>query len=136
MLDNGFMLLCILNPRYFTALTGHQPGSILSSWVTFGTADMNSTWSWRLPSLLQAAYPLIQLIFIWWLPESPRWLVAKDRQSEAARILQKYHAGITDPDADLSPLVEVELSEITQAIGMQKDASQVGWFALVATPGT
>lgn len=97
---------------------------------------MNSTWSWRLPSLLQAAYPLIQLIFIWWLPESPRWLVAKDRQSEAARILQKYHAGITDPDADLSPLVEVELSEITQAIGMQKDASQVGWFALVATPGT
>lgn len=110
-------------------------GSILSSWATFGTAEMSGSWSWRLPSLLQAAYPLLQLAFLWWLPESPRWLVAKDRQREAAIILQMYHAGITDPNAELAPLVAVELSEITQAIEMQKDASQIGWSALISTPG-
>ncbi|KAJ0119627.1 Lactose permease [Diaporthe amygdali] len=110
-------------------------GSILSSWATFGTKDLQSDWSWRIPSILQAGYPLVQLIFIWWLPESPRWLVAKDRQHEAALILQAYHAGITDPEAELSPLVAVELAEIREAIKMQQDANQVGWSALVSTPG-
>lgn len=62
-------------------------------------------------------------------------MVAKDRQREAAIILQMYHAGITDPNAELAPLVAVELSEITQAIEMQKDASQIGWSALISTPG-
>ncbi|KAK2597881.1 hypothetical protein N8I77_012636 [Diaporthe amygdali] len=110
-------------------------GSILSSWATFGTKDLQSDWSWRIPSILQAGYPLVQLIFLWWLPESPRWLVAKDRQHEAALILQAYHAGITDPEAELSPLVAVELAEIREAIQMQQDANQVGWSALVSTPG-
>lgn len=50
-------------------------------------------------------------------------------------ILQKYHAGITDPNAELTPLVAAELSEITQAIQMQQDASQLGWSALTSTPG-
>ncbi|CAK7215472.1 hypothetical protein SBRCBS47491_002493 [Sporothrix bragantina] len=110
-------------------------GSILSSWTTYGTEAMSGSWSWRLPSLLQAGYPLVQLVFFWWVPESPRWLVAKDRHHEAAQILQRYHAGITDPSAELSPLVAAELSEITQAIEMQKEAHQTSWSALVATPG-
>lgn len=113
----------------------HFTGSILSSWVTFGTKDLQSNWSWRIPSILQAGYPVVQLAFLWWMPESPRWLVAKDRQHEAAIILQKYHAGITEPEAELSPLVAVELAEIQDAIKMQQEANQVGWSALVSTPG-
>ncbi|KAL1889063.1 hypothetical protein Sste5346_009128 [Sporothrix stenoceras] len=110
-------------------------GSILSSWLTYGTESMSGSWSWRLPSLLQAGYPLVQLVFFWWVPESPRWLVAKDRHREAALILQKYHAGIDDLSANLSPLVAAEMSEITQAIEMQREAHQTSWYALIATPG-
>ncbi|KAF4898898.1 Lactose permease [Colletotrichum fructicola] len=110
-------------------------GSILSSWTTFGTKDIPNDWSWRIPSILQAGYPLIQLLFIWWMPESPRWLVAKDRHHEAAAILQRYHAGICDSDAELSPLVATELAEISHAIKMQQEANLVGWSALISTPG-
>ncbi|KAL2838639.1 general substrate transporter [Aspergillus pseudoustus] len=110
-------------------------GSILSSWATFGCQDNSSSWSWRVPSVLQAGYPLVQLAFLWWVPESPRWLVAQDRVAEASAILKKYHDGAEDPNAPPSPLVRLELSEIVQAIRIEKRAQRDGWSALVATPG-
>lgn len=91
--------------------------------------------AWRIPSILQAGYPIIQLIFIWWVPESPRWLVAQDRAPEAAAILSYYHSGQTNPDEAHSPLVSRELAEIIQSIQIEKEAESTGWKALIATPG-
>lgn len=110
-------------------------GSILSSWATFGTQNLSNNWAWRVPSLVQAGYPLLQLVFLWWVPESPRFLVAKDREHEAAAILQRFHAGDSDTNGDLSPLVAQELAEITAAIQMEKEARHTSWTALVATAG-
>lgn len=47
-------------------------GSIMAAWITFGTRLIPSTWSWRIPSLLQMVPSLIQLSSVWFLPESPR----------------------------------------------------------------
>lgn len=44
--------------------------------------------------------------------ESPRWLISKDRDEEAKRILVKYHA---DGDA-ADPLVRIEMEEIREAL--------------------
>lgn len=53
--------------------TMYYLGAILAAWSTYGTQKhLTSNWAWRAPSLLQAAYPVIQLIFFWPLPESPR----------------------------------------------------------------
>lgn len=52
--------------------TMYYLGAILASWTTFGTEAFEGSWSWRIPTILQAGYPLIQLVFIYWLPESPR----------------------------------------------------------------
>lgn len=56
-------------------------GATLAAWVTYGTYFMgpNASWAWRLPSLLQGFLPLFQVLFIYFLPESPRWLVQRDR---------------------------------------------------------
>ncbi|KAJ9631893.1 hypothetical protein H2203_000293 [Taxawa tesnikishii (nom. ined.)] len=67
-------------------------GSTIAAWTTYGTLQIASNWSWRLPSLLQVAPSGIQLVLIWFLPESPRWLIAKDRPDEALKILARYHA--------------------------------------------
>ncbi|KAK5116031.1 hypothetical protein LTR62_000487 [Meristemomyces frigidus] len=104
---------------------------ILASWSTFGTQNYASTWSWRMPTILQCAYPLIQMAFLYWVPESPRWLVSKDRNSEALHILAKYHAA----GDSQSPLVIREMGEIVQTIRLEQEAKSTTWGTLVATPG-
>jgi MFS family permease len=47
-------------------------GAVLAAWTTYGTFRLPSSWSWRIPSLLQAALPLIQAAIMFWVPESPR----------------------------------------------------------------
>lgn len=47
-------------------------GAIAAAWSTYGTFRLSSTWSWRIPSGLQAAIPCGQLLGFYFLPESPR----------------------------------------------------------------
>ncbi|KAI3394528.1 hypothetical protein diail_2577 [Diaporthe ilicicola] len=118
--------------------TMYYLGAILASWVTFGTQGFGGTWSWRIPSIIQAALPLVQLAGWWAVPESPRWLVARDRTEEAAAILARYHSGqARSPGAgtEHTALVEFELSEIVQTIRAQQDAQETTWKSLVSTPG-
>ncbi|RDL33354.1 Uncharacterized protein BP5553_08793 [Venustampulla echinocandica] len=68
-------------------------GSLAVSCVGWGTASIGSDWSWKSITLIQALPSIIQLTGIWWLPESPRWLVSKDRADEALAVLAKYHGG-------------------------------------------
>lgn len=91
---------------------------------------MSTTWAWRIPSLLQGALPLLQCLTIYTLPESPRWLVAQGRHTDARRILTTYHAG---GDAS-SPLVAFEMAEIEGALTHEADTSAHSWLDLVRTP--
>ena len=40
-------------------------GSIIAAWLTYGTFKIESAWSWRIPSMVQAAPSVIQLVAIW-----------------------------------------------------------------------
>ncbi|OJJ54143.1 hypothetical protein ASPSYDRAFT_490368 [Aspergillus sydowii CBS 593.65] len=96
-------------------------GSIAAVWITFGTLKMQGDWSWRIPTLLQAAGPLVQLVFSCFLPESPRYLVAKGRTEEARELLIKHHvAGDRD-----SALVHHELMQIQNALQNNLNAEKM-----------
>ncbi|KAF9632465.1 putative hexose transporter protein [Lasiodiplodia theobromae] len=106
-------------------------GSIVAAWTVYGTVKYTSDAAWRIPVGVQAAMPAIQLIGIWFLPESPRWLCAKDRASEAFEVLAKYHAnGDTH-----SAFIEQELFEIQETIRLEQQNSHGSWADLVRTPG-
>jgi sugar porter (SP) family MFS transporter len=91
-------------------------GSLLSAWATFGTRNMKSDWSWRIPSILQVGVPVVIVAFVILAPESPRWLVAAGRNEEARALLTTYHAG---GDAS-SPLVAFEMAEIEETLRLEK----------------
>ncbi|KAH9854869.1 hexose transporter [Lenzites betulinus] len=106
-------------------------GAIVAAGVTLGTFQMPTNWGWRIPSLLQMIPSALQLIFIWFLPESPRWLVSKGRGEEAYAILAKYHA-----EGDLnSEFVKLEYAEIETTLELEKEQAKSSWKALVAAPG-
>lgn len=67
---------------------------------------------------------MIQLIFIYWLPESPRYLLNMDRNEEALLVLSKYHAGGNIHDA----VVQFEYQEIKQTIQMDRDADRASSY--------
>ncbi|EAU82583.1 hexose transporter [Coprinopsis cinerea okayama7 len=106
-------------------------GAIAAAGTTLGTFSMSSTWGWRIPSVLQAFPSLLQIIFVYFLPESPRWLIAKGRGSEAFAILAKYHA---EGDHE-SELVKAEYVQIETTLELEKETSKVGWTDLLKTAG-
>ncbi|QRV80018.1 Sugar (and other) transporter [Ceratobasidium sp. AG-Ba] len=106
-------------------------GSIVAAWSTYGTFRIPSSWSWRIPSALQGLSSVIQFFFIWFLPESPRWLISKGRDEAARRVLVKWHAGGNEDD----PLVAFEFNEIKEALGQEAQTKKVSWVDLFRTPG-
>lgn len=99
-------------------------GAIINTWLTFGTKRIPNNWSWRIPTLVQAAPSIIQLIFIFWIPESPRWLMSKDRHDEALHTLAKYHA-----NGNLeNPTVQFEYVEIKETIRLEFQAKKTSSY--------
>ncbi|KAG9309327.1 putative hexose transporter [Chiua virens] len=99
---------------------------------TYGTFHVPNSWAWRIPSALQGLPSVIQVCLIWFVPESPRWLVNQGREAEALRILAYYHANGNERDA----LVEYEFEEIKEAIKFDREVSKnVGWSSLFKTVG-
>jgi sugar porter (SP) family MFS transporter len=68
-------------------------GSLIVSVVGWGTASINGEWSWRSITFIQAVPSMLQLCGIWFIPESPRFLVNKDKSEEALQVLAKHHGG-------------------------------------------
>ncbi|GAB5589087.1 hypothetical protein Unana1_03987 [Umbelopsis nana] len=106
-------------------------GSIIAAWITFGTFYIPNEWSWRIPSLLQGLFSLIQVFFIFTLPESPRWLVSRNKEEQALTILANIH-GNGNPNDEL---VQFEYNEIVETIRLEKEAAKRSWLELINTPG-
>jgi len=106
-------------------------GAIVAAWTVFGTVKYDSNSGWIIPNSLQVLMPAIQLLLVWFLPESPRWLVSKDRHDEALAVLVKYHAAGDVNDR----FVASEFYEIQETIRLEKQNSRNGWQMFFATPG-
>lgn len=113
-------------------LTSWSLGSLIAAWITFGTFKMShSSWSWRLPSLLQCSFSLVQATLSLFAPESPRWLIYQGRPEEALKILTYYH-GNGDPS---SSLVRFEMAEITATLEMEKMQRKSRWAEWISSRG-
>ncbi|KAH7380217.1 general substrate transporter [Phaeosphaeria sp. MPI-PUGE-AT-0046c] len=107
-------------------------GAIVAAWTTYGTFRIMSSWAWRIPSILQALSSVIQIFCFWWIVESPRWLVSKDRCDEAQAIITRYHANSNPND----PIVLVELEEIKEALRLEQESASAGsYLAFFKTRG-
>lgn len=118
------ILTSLFNVSYFI-------GQIVAAGITFGTNSIPSNWGWRIPSLLQMVPSILQIVFVFLLPESPRWLVTKGRSEEANEILIKYHA---EGDRD-SEFVHAEMAQIEATIELEAESSKRSWLSLFETAG-
>ncbi|KAJ5336640.1 uncharacterized protein N7506_004662 [Penicillium brevicompactum] len=93
-------------------------GALAAAWITYGTFRIESTWAWRVPSILQGLSSIIQIGLCFLIEESPRWLISKERDEEARKLICKYHAN----GHDSNPLVTLEMEEIRTALQLETEA--------------
>ncbi|KFY45409.1 hypothetical protein V495_03000 [Pseudogymnoascus sp. VKM F-4514 (FW-929)] len=107
-------------------------GACVCAFIALGTINIKNDWSWRSITIIQGAPSLIQICVIFWIPESPRWLIAKERSDEALNILAKYHAN----GDRTNPTVQFEYHEMKETITMEYQAKvNSSYFDFLKTRG-
>lgn len=97
-------------------------GSIPAAAITYGTNYIHSNYQWRIPFICQCFACALVIVFVWFIPESPRWQLAQGREEEALAFLTKYH-GNGDPNARL---VRLEIEEMKE--GIRIDGIDKRWW--------
>lgn len=132
-LSSPLLLTEICHPQHRGRVTAiynclWNVGALICSWISFGTQNINNDWAWRAPTLIQALPSVICISAIWWVPESPRWLIAKDKSDKARQVLGYYHAD-DNPD---DPTVAFEFEEIRETLRLEflakKTSSYIDFF--------
>lgn len=126
----------LVHPQHraiFTAIynTTWYAGSIVAAWLTYGTARINNNYSWRIPVIVQVAPSAIQIFFIFFVPESPRWLISKGKEQQALQVLAKVHANGNANDE----MVQCEYIEIRDTLRLEKEVEAQSWLELFRTRG-
>lgn len=86
-----------MNPLPGVELVGkskrEMSGNVLNYFYAFGEAAVGLfAWlfgDWRIIQLLVSAPPLLFVIYYWFVPESVRWLLIKDKNEKAQKIIRK-----------------------------------------------
>lgn len=73
-------------------------GQFLASGVLKGVSTRNDEWAYRIPYALQWIWPVPLIIGITFAPESPWWLVRKDRIEDAKKMLNRLTSKDKDPN--------------------------------------
>ncbi|GME57872.1 putative high-affinity glucose transporter protein [Neofusicoccum parvum] len=99
-------------------------GGLIAAGTVYGTSTMASEWAWKTVIVVQIIIPVLLLSGIWFVPESPRWLLSQHRRADALSALAYIRHG----SATYSE-VEVELTLLEEALAEQVAAHRATSWA-------
>ncbi|KAH6657318.1 general substrate transporter [Truncatella angustata] len=97
-------------------------GAIIAAGAARGALNVGGDYSWRLITWLQALFSGLIILFVFFLPESPRWLYVNNKKEAARAMLTKYH-GNGNPD---SAWVSLQMHEYDELLNM--DGADKRWW--------
>jgi MFS family permease len=102
-------------------------GFIVSTWVGYGSRHTSdaSSFQWRFPLGFQIIPSVLLLVGLIWLPESPRYLIEKDRDDEGMKILRKLHYNGSNDE-----WIQTEYNEIRATLSAEKAITAPGWSVM------
>ncbi|KAM3068846.1 hypothetical protein ACMFMG_011008 [Clarireedia jacksonii] len=86
-------------------------GTMIAYWIDYGASYGPDDLTWRFPIAFQIFFGLILIIGSYYLPESPRWLLSKDRHEEGLDVIAALN-GLEHND----PQVQLEKQIIMDSI--------------------
>ncbi|WAO97362.1 MFS domain-containing protein [Fusarium falciforme] len=120
-------------PKWRGALSGLLQwflswGFLVAQWLGYGCSFSKTDFSWRFPLAFQCVPALILVAGIWFLNESPRWLMEKDKHEEARTVLNKLRKGENASQIDL------EFIEIRDVIAADREIGKVSAMSILTKP--
>lgn len=68
----------------------NQVGNVTSQWINYGmTFIASNSMAWRFPLAFQMFFAILTILLVPFLPDSPRWLVLKNRNDEALEVIRR-----------------------------------------------
>lgn len=103
-------------------------GYASSNWIgVFGSFAAGNA-AWRIPLGLQCLPAIILIIGLFWLPESPRWLVQHGKYEEAHAVIRKLHEDTIG--IDNTEFYEKEFNQIKQQIDYEREVTIKSFWKL------
>jgi len=92
-------------------------GGLVINAICYGTSKIDDNRSWRIPLGLFYVVPSIIAAAIFFIPESPRWLLRKNRIDEAKEMLVRLrHGAFTDEE------IEAEFTELRVTLEHEQES--------------
>ncbi|KAJ6149585.1 hypothetical protein N7471_000784 [Penicillium samsonianum] len=85
-------------------------GCALALFLDFGMSFTKGSVAWRFPFAFVVLLSIAVLVFIYLLPESPRWLIRQGRLSEASEVLAALEDTCVDDQAVQTKIKDVQAS--------------------------
>ncbi|RJE18102.1 MFS sugar transporter [Aspergillus sclerotialis] len=106
-------------------------GFIVSTWVGYGSlhAPDTSQFQWRFPLAFQAFPAIMLLVGMLFLPESPRYLIEKERHDTAMKVLKRLHFDGTNGE-----WIKTEYNEIKSTIEAENVVAAPSWISMFRVP--
>lgn len=99
----------------------------LTGFISYATSySSNGAFQWRFPLTVQAVWPGILLVGMFFLPYSPRWLLAQGRTEEAWETTRRLHANKKDPSDNYA---RHEFRQMTEQIKFERQHHATGVMA-------
>ncbi|WWC68316.1 uncharacterized protein I206_102241 [Kwoniella pini CBS 10737] len=107
-------------------------GQVIGACVGLGSHNRSDTSSWRIPIAINLVWVVLLFGVLFIVPESPRWLLYKNKDAKAEKALRKIHAGSEYQDL----LVQEQLAIINKSREeeAQASSSQSRWSDLWRNP--
>ncbi|SJL09240.1 related to HXT1-Low-affinity hexose facilitator [Armillaria ostoyae] len=92
-------------------------GQVIGAGVAQGTKDYTTSFSYRFPIALNILICLIITGGLFFVPESPRWLLSQNRNEDAYRALLRVHKGNDEIDirAEMKVILDAKHAEAEQS---------------------
>ena len=107
---------------------------MLVYWIDYGFSTVaegkETSYTWRIPTILQCVFlvPMIFIILI--IPETPRWLVAHDRNDDALKVLRQLNKGMQS-DEDITAAHKA----IVDTVALETNVGSGSWKDLLHNDG-
>ncbi|KAJ4325901.1 hypothetical protein N0V84_003287 [Fusarium piperis] len=102
-------------------------GQWLNSLVVFACKKDPSDMAWRIPLITQVIPPGILLLNLFFLPESPTWLLIKGRRDDAAKAFRRFNGAEFDVDAAMA-IATVAIAKEEEAKKAQENSKWLECF--------